>query len=116
VYSAQHAGFRSSSRFHAPAQKLETLTPTHLDFTDSSQVFSMRSTGELIRMYAVLQVGYWSIWVYHHSHQGPAGSCRTSRHPAFLLLHGVWDRFMRWLTCMFSQPRNSVNSYPSCAV
>jgi hypothetical protein len=32
------------------------LPAPQLDFTDSSQVFSMRSTGELLRMYAVLKV------------------------------------------------------------
>lgn len=30
--------------------------PPHLDFSDSGQVFSGRSTGELLRMYLVLKV------------------------------------------------------------
>lgn len=56
----QHAGISSSSPDRGPSPSTATAAPQtlppELDFTDSSQVFSMRSTGELLRMYAVLKV------------------------------------------------------------
>lgn len=57
----QHASISSSSSGSGPtttaaAAAPQSLPSPQLDFSDSSQVFSMRSTGELLRMYAVLKV------------------------------------------------------------
>lgn len=56
-FLAQHAGLSTGSGSQAPpAAALQQALPPHLDFSDSSQVFSTRSTGDLLRMYAVLKV------------------------------------------------------------
>jgi hypothetical protein len=49
----QHAGISSSSTTSNSAAQPPLQT---LDFSDSSQAFANRSTGELLRMYGVLKV------------------------------------------------------------
>ena len=58
-FLAQHAGISTDRGSHqAPpaAAAVQPSLPPHLDFSDSSQVFAMRSTGDLLRMYGVLKV------------------------------------------------------------
>lgn len=58
-----HACITRLHTAHARQQQHEQQQPgpqnarPHLDFSNSSLVFSTRSTGELLRMYLVLQVG-----------------------------------------------------------
>lgn len=51
----QHAGISSSSTSNSSTSRPQPPLQT-LDFSNSSQVFAMRSTGELLRMYGVLKV------------------------------------------------------------